>query len=92
MTAPTPTPAITLSPRVLDAVSALLLEATDGYDNESHFTRDDLIRARDHGGALHIIEHADGGVTVTKSHHDQCPFITSSGTQECDDCSLDQPA
>jgi hypothetical protein len=36
--------------------------------------------------------HADGSVTFTKAHRDECPFITGSGTQDCDDeCDVDDP-
>ncbi len=78
--APTPT----LSAHVLDAVSALLATAYR-YDGEQRITPDDMSWASTHGGRLHIIEHADGSVTFTKAHREECAFITSSGTQDCDD-------
>jgi hypothetical protein len=88
--APAPTTP-TLSPHVLDAVSALL--ATYGYDGERRITPDDMTWATTYGGRLRIIEHDDGSVTFTKAHHDECPFITSSGTQDCDDeCCFEDPA
>jgi hypothetical protein len=88
--APPPT-ALPLSPRVLDAVSALLATAY-GYNAERHIDPDDIGWATTHGGALHIIEHPDGSVTFTKAHRDDCPFIVSKGGQDCDDeCSFDLP-
>jgi hypothetical protein len=88
--APPPT-ALNLSPRVLDAVSALLATAY-GYDAQHHIDPDDIAWAANHGGALHIIEHPDGSVTFTKAHRDECPFIVSKGSQDCDDeCSFDFP-
>ncbi|GAA0609748.1 hypothetical protein GCM10010174_28870 [Kutzneria viridogrisea] len=88
--APAPTlPA--LSDHVVDAVSALLA-ITYRYDGEHRITPDDMAWATTHGGRLHIIEHADGSVTFTKAHRDECPFITSSGTQDCDDeCDVEDP-
>lgn len=87
------TPSVSgLSPRVRDAVSALLAGAY-GYDGERHIDPDDVAWAQTHGGALHILEHPDGSVTFTKQHRDACPFITSTGTQECDDeCDFVHPA
>ena len=88
--APAPTPAA-LSDHVLDAVSALLA-TTYRYDGEHRITSDDMAWATTHGGRLHIIEHADGSVTFTKAHRDECPFVTSSGTQDCDDeCDVEDP-
>ena len=87
--APAPT---VLSSHVLDAVSALLA-TTYGYDGERRLTPDDMSWANTHGGRLHVIEHADGSVTFSKEHRDECPFITSSGTQGCDDeCYFEHPA
>jgi hypothetical protein len=89
LTAP-PTPA--LSPRVRDAVGALLAGAY-GYDGERRIEPDDIVWAQTHGGALHILEHPDGTVTFTKQHRDTCPFITSTGAQECDaECGFVHPA
>jgi hypothetical protein len=88
---PVPTPP-TLSPHVLDAVSALLA-TTYRYDGEQRITPDDMTWASTHGGTLHIVEHTDGSVTFTKAYRDECPFITSSGSQDCDDeCDVDDPA
>jgi hypothetical protein len=90
LTAPPTTPE--LSPRVHDAVSALLAGAY-GYDGERRIDPDDIAWAQTHGGTLHILEHPDGTVTFTKQHRDDCPFITSTGTQECDDeCDFPHPA
>jgi hypothetical protein len=81
-----------LSPRVLDAVSALLA-STHGYNGERRIEPDEIAWANTPGGTLHIIEHADGSVTFTKEHLDACPFITSAGTQDCDqDCYFEHPA
>lgn len=81
-----------LSPYVRDAVSALLA-TTYRYDGERRITTDDMTWANTRGGRLHVIEHADGSVTFTKAHRDECPFITSSGTHECDDeCDVEDPA
>jgi hypothetical protein len=89
--APAPTTP-TLSPRLLDAVSALLA-TTYGCDGERRLAPDDMIWARNHGGTLHVIEHHDGSVTLTKAHRDECPFLASSGTQDCDDeCHFQHPA
>lgn len=80
-----------MSPHVLNAVSALLA-TTHGYDAEHRLDGDEIIWATTHGGALHIIEHPDGSVTLTKAHRDECPFIVSKGSQDCDDeCSFDPP-
>lgn len=88
--APAPAPAM-LSSHVLDAVSALLA-TTYGYDGERRLTPDDMSWANTHGGRLHVIEHADGSVTFSKEHRDECPFITTSGTQDCDDeCYFEYP-
>lgn len=88
--APAPTPPA-LSDHVLDAVSALLA-TTYRYDGEHRLTPDDMTWATTHGGRLHIIEHADGSVTFTKAHRDECPFITSSGTHDCDgECDVEDP-
>lgn len=82
----------TLSPHVLDAVSALLA-TTYRYDGERRIDPDEIEWATTRGGRLHVIEHADGSVTFTKAHRDECPFITSSGTQDCDDeCYVEDPA
>lgn len=82
----------TLSLHVLDAVSALLA-TTYRYDGERRIDSDEIEWATTRGGRLHIIEHADGGVTFTKAHRDQCPFITSSGNHDCDDeCDVEDPA
>jgi len=82
----------TFSPHVLDAVSALLA-TTYRYDGERRIDPDEIEWATTRGGRLHIIEHDDGGVTFTKAHRDECPFITSSGTQDCDDeCDVEDPA
>lgn len=87
-----PPPMVTLSPHVHGAISALLA-TTYGFDGERCIDPDDIAWAYAHGGSLHIIEHPDGGVTFTKSHRDECPFITSSGTQDCDDeCYFEHPA
>ncbi|MFD2420373.1 hypothetical protein [Amycolatopsis pigmentata] len=81
-----------LSPRVRDAVSALLA-VTYSYDGERRIDPDDIAWAQTHGGALHILEHHDGSVTFTKQHRDACPFITSTGAQECDaECDFVHPA
>ncbi|MCU1680209.1 MAG: hypothetical protein JWQ81_948 [Amycolatopsis sp.] len=89
--APAPTTP-TLSPHVLDAVSALL--ATMYGDNgDRRITPDDIAWATTYGGRLHVIEHDEGSVTFTKAHREQCPFITSSGKQDCDDdCDFEHPA
>ncbi|GLY68735.1 hypothetical protein [Amycolatopsis taiwanensis] len=82
----------TLSPHVLDAVGALLA-TTHGYNGERRITPDDIAWASNHGGTLRVIEHNDGSVTFTKAHRDECPLITSSGTQDCDDeCAFKHPA
>ncbi|MEV6602759.1 hypothetical protein [Kutzneria sp. NPDC051319] len=82
----------TLSPHVLDAVGALVA-TTYRYDGEQRITPDDMAWATTHGGRLHVIEHDDGSVTFTKAHRDQCPFITSSATQDCDgECDVEDPA
>jgi hypothetical protein len=74
------------------AVSALLT-TTYGYNAERRITPDEIEWSMTYGGALHIIEHADGAVTFTKEHRNECPFITSAGAQECDDgCYFDHPA
>lgn len=89
--APPPTPP-TVSAHVLDAVSALLA-TTYGYDGELRITPEDITWASIHGGTLHVIEHADGSVTFTKQHRDQCPFVTSAGILDCDDeCYFEHPA
>jgi hypothetical protein len=72
-------------------VSALLA-TTYRYDGEHRITPDDMAWATTHGGRLRVIEHDDGSVTFTKAHRDECPFITSAGTQDCDDeCALTWP-
>ncbi|PWK84493.1 hypothetical protein C8D88_108108 [Lentzea atacamensis] len=82
----------TLSPHLHGAISALLATSY-GYDAEHCIEPDDITWAYTHGGALHIIEHPDGSVTFTKHHREDCPFITSRGTQECDeDCYFTHPA
>jgi hypothetical protein len=87
-----PPPARILSTLVFEAVSALLA-TTHGYNGECRIDQEDIAWANTHGGALHIIEHDDGTVTFTKEHRDQCPFVISSGTQDCDeDCYFIHPA
>jgi hypothetical protein len=87
-----PPTTVTLSPHVHGAVSALLATSY-GFDAEHRIDPDDIAWAYAHGGALHIIEHPDGSVTFTKAHRDGCPFITGSGTQDCDDeCCFEHPA
>ncbi|WP_027946982.1 hypothetical protein [Amycolatopsis taiwanensis] len=89
--APTPTTP-TLSLHLLGAVNALLA-TTHGYNGERRITPNDMTSARNHGGTLRVIEHNDGSVTFTKAHHGGCPFITSSGTQDCDnECAFEHPA
>ncbi|KOX19261.1 hypothetical protein ADK67_33910 [Saccharothrix sp. NRRL B-16348] len=64
-----------------------------GFDAEHRIDPDDIAWAYTWGGALHVIEHPDGSVTFTKAHRDDCPFITSAGTQDCDvDCRFPHPA
>lgn len=78
-----PTTTAAVSPRVLDAVAALL--ATVHTDHgERCVDPDEITWATTHGGNLHIIEHPDGSVTFTKAHRESCPFITSAGTRDCD--------
>lgn len=90
--APPTTPPTTPSRHVLDAVSALLATCYGG-NGERRIDPDDIDWAKTYGGALHVIEHADGSVTFTKEHRDDCPFITSSGMQDCDDeCVFEHPA
>jgi hypothetical protein len=85
-------PPTTSSHHVLDAVSALLATAY-GYDGERRIDPDEIEWAITHGGTLHVIEHGDGSVTFTKRHRDDCPFVTSAGTQECGDgCLFEHPA
>jgi hypothetical protein len=74
----------TLSPHLHRAISALLATSY-GYNAERRIDPDDILWATTHGGALHIIEHPDGSITFTKAHRDDCPFLTSKGTQDCDD-------
>jgi len=81
-----------LSLHVHGAISALLA-TTYGYDAEHRIDPDDFAWAHAHGGVLHIIEHPDGGVTFTKAHRDDCPFITSAGMRDCDEeCSFEHSA
>ena len=81
----------TLSPHVHGAISALLATSY-GFDAEHRVDPDDIDWAYAWGGTLHIIEHPDGTVTFTKAHRDDCPFITSTGTQDCDeDCDFPRP-
>jgi hypothetical protein len=85
-------PPNTPSPHVLNTVSALLA-TTYGYDGERRITPDEVEWANTHGGGFHVIEHGDGSVTFTKAHRDECPFLTSAGTQDCDDeCYFAYPA
>lgn len=82
----------TLSPHVHGAISALLATSY-GFNAERRIYPDDIDWAYTHGGALHIMEHTDGSVTFTKSHRDDCPFITNAGTQDCDEgCYFPHPA
>jgi hypothetical protein len=77
--------------RMHSAVSALLA-TTYGFDAERRIDPNSIAWAHTHGGALHLIEHPDGCVTFTKAHRDICPFITSSGTEDCDDeCAFECP-
>jgi hypothetical protein len=84
----TPTP----SSRVLDAVSALLA-TTHGYDGERRIQLEEIAWASTRAGALHTIEHDDGGVTFTTRHRTDCVFITSRGSQDCpeDGCLFEDP-
>ncbi|WP_158851197.1 hypothetical protein [Saccharothrix deserti] len=87
-----PPTTVTVSPHVHGAISALLATSY-GFDAEHRIDPDEIAWAYSHGGALHIIEHPDGSVTFTKAHRDDCPFITSAGTQDCDeDCYFEHPA
>ncbi|NUT51425.1 MAG: hypothetical protein HOV94_29615 [Saccharothrix sp.] len=82
----------TISPHLHGAISALLATSY-GFDAEHRIDPDEITWAYTHGGALHIIEHPDGSVTFTKHHREDCPFITSRGTEECDeDCYFPHPA
>ncbi|WP_309114707.1 hypothetical protein [Saccharothrix sp.] len=90
--APPTTSAPALTPHLLDAISALLANA-HGYDSQHRVDPDDITWATTHGNRLHIIQHDDGSVTFTQAHRDDCPFITTTGTQECDeDCYLPHAA
>lgn len=73
-----------VSPHLYDAISALLASGY-GYDGERRIDPNDIAWACGHGGTLRIVEHPDGAVTFTKAHRDDCPFLTSSGAQDCDD-------
>ncbi|MFI9811545.1 hypothetical protein [Saccharothrix variisporea] len=89
--ATTPTTQV-ISPHVHGAISALLA-TNEGFDAEHRIDPDDINWAYTHGGALHIIEHSDGSVTFTKAHRNNCPFITSAGTNDCDErCDFPTPA
>ncbi|WP_424187644.1 hypothetical protein ACOBQX_07560 [Actinokineospora sp. G85] len=80
-----------LSPHLHGAISALLATCY-GCDAETRVHADQINWAYTWGGALHIIEHPDGSVTFTKSHRDDCPFITSRGTRDCDEnCDFPRP-
>ncbi|CAM4268278.1 hypothetical protein KIPE111705_46370 [Kibdelosporangium persicum] len=82
---------VTFSPHIYQAVSALLATSS-GFNGECHIDPDDIAWATSHGGALHIFEHPDGSVTFTKAHRDECPFVASKGSQDCDDeCYFDLP-
>ncbi|GAA1291727.1 hypothetical protein [Saccharothrix xinjiangensis] len=72
-----------IPPHAHDAISALPA-ATHGVDAEVRINPDDISRARGLGGTLHVIERQDGGVIFTKAHRDDCSFITSTGTRDCD--------
>lgn len=84
-------PTTAVSPRVLDAVAALL-GTVYGFDGERRVEPTEITWATTHGGGLHVFEHADGAVTFTKAHRDDCPFVTSTGTRDCDDeCYYEHP-
>jgi hypothetical protein len=86
-----PPPIVTLSPHLYRAVSALLATSS-GFNAECRIDPNDIAWATNHGGALRIFEHSDGGVTFTKAHRDECPYMASKGGQDCDDeCYLDLP-
>ncbi|WP_237774725.1 hypothetical protein [Actinosynnema sp. ALI-1.44] len=87
-----PPPTVTLSPHLYRAVSALLATSS-GYKAECRIDPNDITWATDNGGTLHIFEHPDGGVTFTKAHRDECPFLADKGGQDCDDeCYFDLPS
>lgn len=73
-------PSITPAHGMFCAVSALLA-TTHGYNAEHRITPDEIDWATTHGGTLHIIEYADGNVTFTKNHRDECSFITSGAAR-----------
>lgn len=80
-----------MSPRVLDAVAALL-GTVYGFDGERRVEPAEITWATTHGGGLRVFEHADGAVTFTKAHRDDCPFVTTEGTRDCDDeCYYEHP-
>lgn len=82
----------TLSVHLYRAISALLA-TSGGFNNEVRIDPDDIAWAYRYGGTLHVIEHPDGGVTFTKAHRNDCPFLTNAGARECDDeCDFPHPA
>lgn len=82
----------TLSVHLYRAISAVLA-TSGGFNNEVRIDPDDIAWAHRYGGTLHVIEHPDGGVTFTKAHRDDCPFLVSAGARDCDDeCDFPHPA
>lgn len=74
----------TVPAHVFDAMGALLATGYS-YGGECRVTGDTIEWARTHGGPFRIIEEPDGTVTFTKAHRAACPYVASSGAQECDD-------
>jgi len=72
-----------LPPRLREAVSALLF-ITYGPDAEGSIGPEDIAQDQARSRPLHIIEFPDGSVVFTKAHRPTCPFITSTGAEDCD--------